>query len=225
MERIREPELMNEPEQAYAYATADFEQPHSWFIEYFRECFKDSKVDGRVLDLGCGPGDITIRFARAFPGCLVDGVDGAEAMLRHGHDAVRRAGFEHRVRLIHGLLPQAVLPVAKYDAVISNSLLHHLANPMVMWDAIKKYTKPGAPVFVMDLMRPDSRAEAASLMEQYSGGEPDVLKKDFFNSLLAAYRVEEVQQQLRSTGVQTLRVMPVSDRHLVIHGFLPEPPS
>ena len=84
MERTPEPELMNDAEQAAAYAFADFEEPHSRFIELFRETFPAEVVAGAVLDLGCGPGDITIRFVHAFPECVVHGVDGAVAMLAHG---------------------------------------------------------------------------------------------------------------------------------------------
>ncbi|HET9234400.1 MAG TPA: SAM-dependent methyltransferase, partial [Candidatus Eisenbacteria bacterium] len=58
MERIPEPELMTEDEQARAYAQADFEEAHSRFIALFRETFPEVS-EGTALDLGCGPGDIT----------------------------------------------------------------------------------------------------------------------------------------------------------------------
>ncbi|HEX6174620.1 MAG TPA: SAM-dependent methyltransferase, partial [Candidatus Binatia bacterium] len=62
MERIPEPELMDEDEQARAYALADFAEPHNHFVELFRECFPDEAITGHVLDLGCGPADVTLRF-------------------------------------------------------------------------------------------------------------------------------------------------------------------
>ncbi|MCP4716998.1 MAG: class I SAM-dependent methyltransferase, partial [Deltaproteobacteria bacterium] len=69
MQRIAEPELMLDKEQARAYAEADFDEPHSMFIDLFRERFRERECEGYVLDLGCGPGDITFRFARAYPCC------------------------------------------------------------------------------------------------------------------------------------------------------------
>lgn len=220
MERIPEPELMDEDEQARAYALADFAEPHDRFVELFREAFPDEAITGQVLDLGCGPADVTQRFARAFPDCRIDGVDGAERMLHYGQMILAQAGLNTRVRLIHGYLPGAPLPHAHYDAVISNSLLHHLQNPMVLWDAIQAHAKPGAPVFVMDLMRPASREEALALKERYAAGEPEVLQRDFFHSLLAAYRVEEVAEQLAQAGLAHLTVRAVSDRHLTVSGRL-----
>jgi SAM-dependent methyltransferase len=221
MERIPEPELMDEAEQAAAYAHADFEQPHARFVELFRETFPDKTITGTALDLGCGPADITIRFARAYPDCSVHGVDGAEAMLAHGRARIRREGLGDRVRLIRGYLPGARLPLAGYDAIISNSLLHHLREPMALWDTIKSCARPGAPLFVMDLLRPAGREQARALVDEYAAGEPDVLRRDFFQSLLAAYRPGEVEAQLRAAGLTSLKVAPVSDRHLLVFGAAP----
>jgi 2-polyprenyl-3-methyl-5-hydroxy-6-metoxy-1,4-benzoquinol methylase len=105
-----------------------------------------------------------------------------------------------------------------YDTVISNSLLHHLRDPMVIWDTLNQYANPGARVFIMDLMRPASREQAQSLMEEYAAGEPDVLRHDFYHSLLAAYRVDEVTEQLRAAGLDALSVAEISDRHLLVYG-------
>lgn len=68
---------MEEPEQAIAYARADFEGPHSRLIDLFRERFPAAPREARALDLGSGPGDVAYRFAVAFPGWLIDGVDGS----------------------------------------------------------------------------------------------------------------------------------------------------
>lgn len=218
MDRIPEPELMDDNAQARAYAEADFSEPHDHFVALFRETFPGLELAGTVLDLGCGPADVTIRFARAYPRCRIDGVDGAPAMLRFGRDAVRRAGLDGRIRLIEGYLPDAVLPLDAYDAVISNSLLHHLADPRVLWESVKRWGRPGAPVFVMDLRRPDTSGQVERLIRQYAAGEPEVLRRDFENSLRAAYRPEEVREQLRAEDLAGLTIRVVSDRHLVITG-------
>src|SRR5206468_4321737 len=73
--RIVEPELMSEAEQARAYAGANFEAAHSRYPLLFRERFPDCPPSGHALDLGCGPGDVTRRFARALPGWRFDAVD------------------------------------------------------------------------------------------------------------------------------------------------------
>jgi ubiquinone/menaquinone biosynthesis C-methylase UbiE len=219
MHRTPEPELMLDPEQARAYAQADFAEPHGRFIELFRETFPQLEVEGTVLDLGCGPGDIAMRFARAFPNAQVDGIDGAPAMLAEGERLLAGSGLETRVRLVQACLPDDAPPRERYRGVISNSLLHHLHEPAVLWDAVVRHTEPGGFVFVMDLMRPESRDAAEGLVRQYAASEPGVLQRDFLNSLLAAFTPEEVRAQLARAGLGGLAVRPVSDRHLVVSGF------
>jgi SAM-dependent methyltransferase len=220
MERIPETELMDEPEQARAYASADFSEPHQAFIERFALCFPCHRPR-RVLDLGCGAADITIRFARAHPGCDLTGVDGAPAMLALAREAIMRVELDHRVHLHAVRLPDKTLAPHAFDTLISNSLLHHLADPQVLWRAVEDYAEPGAAVFIMDLRRPDTRDQAGRLVQEYSGNEPEVLRRDFFNSLLAAYRPEEITAQLARADLPCLQAEAVGDRHVVVHGHLP----
>ena len=219
IERIPEPELMDDPEQARAYAGADFSEPHQAFVERFAQCFPRHRPR-RVLDLGCGAADITIRFARAYPGCELTGVDGAPAMLALAQEAVTRAGLVDRIQLREARLPAGDLPPHSFDTIISNSLLHHLADPQVLWRAAVDCAEPGAAVFIMDLRRPDAREQAGRLVQEYSGNEPEVLRRDFFNSLLAAYRPEEIAAQLARVNLSCLQAEAVGDRHVVVYGLL-----
>jgi trans-aconitate methyltransferase len=219
MKRIPEPELMDDLEQARAYALADFSEPHQAFIDHFARCFPQHRPR-RVLDLGCGPADISIRFARTYPDCEITGVDGAEAMLSFGREAIAAAGVAARVRLRHAYLPATLADTETLDTVISNSLLHHLADPAVLWQMLTQLPAARAAVFVMDLMRPLSERAAHELVQQYAGQEPQILKRDFYHSLCAAYRPDEIQAQLRATGLAHLQIEVVSDRHLVVWGKL-----
>jgi SAM-dependent methyltransferase len=81
LKRQLEPELMDDPEQALAYARADFSEENQGFVDTFREYYPDF-ASGHVLDLGCGPADIPIRFLRALPDCRVTGVDASAPMIR-----------------------------------------------------------------------------------------------------------------------------------------------
>ena len=63
MQRILEPELMDDIEQARAYAEADFDESNTLFVDLFLQHHPDWSAEGTMLDLGCGPGDIAIRLA------------------------------------------------------------------------------------------------------------------------------------------------------------------
>jgi ubiquinone/menaquinone biosynthesis C-methylase UbiE len=196
MERIPEKELMDDKVQAEAYAKTDFSEPHDAFISHFRSRFPDFSR-GLVLDLGCGPADVTLRFAQAFPETNIIGIDGAQTMLSLGLKEIRLKKLAHRVKLEICVLPDAGLLERRFDAVISNSLLHHLADPSVMWQIMYRCADPLTPIFVMDLMRPDSVEKADSLVKLYASDTPIQLREDFYSSLLAAYTVRVGHKQLR----------------------------
>ena len=219
MDRIPEPELMSDPAQARAYAGADFSEPHQAFVERFREHFPMHQPR-RVLDLGCGAADVTIRFARAHPECKLTGVDGAAAMLALACEAVARAGLTQRISLVEARLPESALPRSTFDTVICNSLLHHLTDPHVLWNACTEYAAPGAAVWVVDLRRPGSREQAERLVREHAGAELEILQRDFLNSLLAAYRPEEIAAQLARAGLARFKAEAVGDRHVSVYGFL-----
>jgi ubiquinone/menaquinone biosynthesis C-methylase UbiE len=216
MKRVLEPELMEDEAQVRAYAEADFEIPHSQFIERLQVFVNEPDFSGTALDLGCGPGDISRRFARAYPLSKVHAVDGSAAMINYGKLSIADE-LKSRIKFIHGLLPYVSLPQASYGIIFSNSLLHHLPDPMVLWDVIKKYAVPGTRIVVMDLLRPGSIDEALAMVQAYAADEPDILKRDFYQSLLAAFRMEEIAGQIAQAGLD-LNIEQISDRHVFITG-------
>jgi SAM-dependent methyltransferase len=143
-------------------------------------------------------------------------------MLAHARRAVGAAGLADRVELLESVLPATWRERAPFDAAVSNSLLHHLHEPMVLWSEIKAITKVGAPILIMDLVRPTTRAAARDIVETYARDERPILKSDFFNSLLAAFTIDEVRAQLRAAQLdRVLTVEMMSDRHLSVFGVCP----
>jgi len=221
--RCPEPELMEQPEQARAYAAADFAAPHDAFARLCAERFPElSGAAVTVADLGCGPADVTVRVARRFAAARVVGVDAGPVMLGLARERLVVEGLIDRIALVRAHLPDpdALHPLAA-DLVVSNSLLHHLADPAVLWSSVACAGRVGAAVFVMDLLRPTDGRAVDALVARYAAREPDVLVTDFRNSLRAAYRPGEVRDQLRRAGLVALEVQQVSDRHLVVSGRLP----
>lgn len=211
---------MDSAAQTAAYAEADFSESNSLFTSRFTDTFPGLSESGRMADLGCGPGDIAVRMARALPGWSVTGLDAGENMLKRAAERLAHEGDGLDVTFRLAYLPDDSLEPRAWDALISNSLLHHLPDPGVLWESIARLGKPGAAVQVMDLSRPASEQAAQQLVEHYSGDEPEVLREDFYNSLLAAYTVDEIRGQLARAGLESLEVGMASDRHWIACGRL-----
>ena len=162
-----------------------------------------------------------MRLAAALPELVIDGVDGAAEMLKFGFDRLAHdQSLASRVTLIEGFIPGVELPASQYEALVSNSLLHHLHDPDVLWQTISGFASPNALVMIMDLFRPPDCDRAASLVDCYAQDAPPILKEDFYNSLLAAFTPQEVVEQLARHDLRSLQVETVSDRHLLISGRL-----
>jgi cyclopropane fatty-acyl-phospholipid synthase-like methyltransferase len=218
MDRILEPELMDDDEQALAYAQADFEVENQGFVDRFREYFPDFS-EGHIYDLGCGPGDIPIRLARALPGCHVTGIDASLPMIKLAEEAVSQAGMSHRVTFRRERF-QDLAGASFADAAISNSLLHHVPNPFQFWNKLRQMVKSGAPVLVMDLLRPATADEARAIVDRYAPCEPEILRRDFYNSLLAAFTEDEISSQLARMNLTRLLIDVIDDRHWVVGGII-----
>src|SRR5262245_58675013 len=116
MKRIPEPELMDSDAQARAYAAADFSEAHQSYVALFGRTFPDRPARATVLDLGCGAGDVVVRFARANPRYLFHAVDGSAAMLKYARLALlRRPKLARRIQLTQAFIPGARLPRKTYD--------------------------------------------------------------------------------------------------------------
>ena len=217
MDRVLEPELMEDEQQALAYARADFSTSNQWYVDHLlQDC---SGALRTVLDIGCGPGDVMVRLAAAHAGTRITAIDGSGAMLSLARAAVSDAGLNDRITLLQGHIPGLPLPERSFDAVLSKDLLHHLPDPMVLWSEAMRLGRAGATVYVMDLMRPDTPAAARAIVESIAGDEHPILKDDFYASLCAAFTLDEVQEQIKHSGLP-LAVEQVSDRHMVIKGVL-----
>lgn len=221
MKRRPEPELMDEAEQALAYAQADFSEPDARFMELLAGQAPGGLDGVRALDLGCGPGNVLLRFLRAYPRATCDALDGSAAMLAHAQAALDELpGLAARARLLCECLPTEGLEAGAYDVVLSNSLLHHLHDPQVLWQTVRRVARPGALIQIVDLMRPASPGWAEALVATYAAEAPEVLRNDYRNSLFAAFEPQEVAAQLLEAGLCGLEVAVVSDRHLAVLGRL-----
>lgn len=217
MRRTPEPELMDDAEQASAYAEEDFSESDAAFVDAFLARF-GAGLSGPVADLGCGPGNIALRLAEALPSCRVVGYDGSGEMLALARE---RGAALPNAEFVKTVLPSPHLPAKHYAAVVSNSLLHHLHDPGGLWETVRLIARPGAAVFIGDLYRPATPEAARTLLDQYATGAPEVLRRDFLASLHAAFEPDEIAAQLEAAGLLGWEVRAVDDRHVVVAGRVP----
>ena len=216
MLRTLEPELMIDLVQCEAYAAANFGASNQAYVEIVKKLIPETA--SAVLDIGCGPGDVMIRLAKLIPTLKITAVDGSRKMIQLASAAISSNGLGANIQAVEGYVPILPLPVGYYDAVLSKDFLHHLPEPMAFWHEIRRMITPGGFICVMDLRRPDSTVIAHQIVEAMAANEAEVLKVDFYNSLLAAFTPEEIRDQLNAADFD-LSVTTFGDRHVLMHGF------
>ncbi|CAD5914604.1 class I SAM-dependent methyltransferase [Planktothrix agardhii] len=210
MERIPEPEVMDNWEEAREYDAMDFTQVNQEFTELAIELGPET---GLILDAGTGTARIPILIAQRRSQWQITGIDLSANMLFIGNQNVEQAGLEQQIKLEQIDSKQLPYPDATFDMVISNSIVHHLTNPLLFFQEIQRLLKPQGGIFLRDLTRPSSETELNSLVEQYARDCNEHQKKLFRDSLNAAYTLDEIINFIESVGLENMRIYQSSDRH------------
>ncbi|MEY2747627.1 MAG: Demethylrebeccamycin-D-glucose O-methyltransferase [Planctomycetota bacterium] len=208
--RVLEPEVMDTREEADGYDAMDHSAPNAAFARRMLEL----GARGRVLDIGCGPGHIPLLLCEALPDSRVVGVDLAEHMLRHAE--AKRARSPHAARLSFQRCDAKGLPFAdaSFDAVCSNTILHHIPDPRPFLREARRVLAPGGALLVRDLVRPWSHARVAELVALHAAGGTSEQQELFRASLCAAFTPFELRAIADECGLAAAEITIDSDRHM-----------
>ena len=99
--------------------------------------------DARVVEVGCGTGQMCLYLARADR--VVVGMDLSQAALRLGAEAARRFGLE-RVRFVESDLCDPGVRAGAFDVVYSSGVLHHTPDPRTSFARLARLARPGGAI-------------------------------------------------------------------------------
>ncbi|GAB4129560.1 class I SAM-dependent methyltransferase [Thermopirellula anaerolimosa] len=210
LQRILETEAMDTALEAEEYDAMDHAEVNDRFVRDFAEAGGKPEV---TLDLGTGTALIPLVLCEHWPNVRVVAADYAGEMLRIARQNIIRRKADDRIVLVR--VDGKRLPFAddSFPQVISNSIVHHVAEPEFIFREAWRVLRPGGIVFFRDLFRPPDAATLHELVERYAGSATPHQKKMFADSLQAALTVEEVREIIASLGLSTDGVRATSDRH------------
>ncbi len=232
--RILEPEVMDTPEEAVDYDAMDHRAVNSRFVDdllaalsskfqvqssklaasnFFTLNFEPGTLNLDVLDLGTGTAQIPIELCRRLGECRVMALDAAGQMLELARYNVEAAGLIERIQLVRADAKRLGFEDGTFDVVMSNSIVHHILEPLLIVTEAVRVVKSGGLVFFRDLLRPDSLERLRALVHNYAGSENEHQRQMFANSLHAALTLDEVRELVVSLGYTQETVQQTSDRH------------
>jgi ubiquinone/menaquinone biosynthesis C-methylase UbiE len=210
MQRVLEPEVMDTPEEAVEYDAMDFTEVNTAFAD---RAIQLGPSTAKVLDAGTGTARIPILICQRCPQWQITAIDLAQFMLQIGTKNVKEAGLEQQITLELIDAKQLPYPNGQFDMVISNSLIHHLPDPLPFLKELKRILKPNGAILIRDLIRPPSEEVINTLVEGIGAEYDEHQKMLFRDSLHAAFTLDEVNQLISDAGLEDVTVYQSSDRH------------
>jgi ubiquinone/menaquinone biosynthesis C-methylase UbiE len=213
MDRILEPEVMDTWLEATAYDAMDFVAVNTAFA---LEAIAIDPHGIKILDVGTGTARIPILMCQQRPQYLITGIDLAESMLIIGRRNVEAAGLMQRIKLERVDSKRMPYPDLEFDMVISNSLVHHLPDPLSFFTEIKRLVRPNGGILIRDLIRPEHESVVDDLVAKI-GGDYDTHQQQLFgDSLKAALTLTEVQSLIDRAGLVGVELTQSSELHWTI---------
>lgn len=186
--RIPEPELMEDPAQCEFY-NQEFEDDPDCLTRFIETYKKFVGIhSGTVVDLGSGTCNFIIELCKVYPKLNFVCYEASDAMISLAKQNIANSGFENRIIIVKDDFFNAT---GKFHVVLANRVLHHVNNTENFWILVSKLSDI---VLVCDLERPKQL--------DYIDSEFPI---DLKNSFMAAYTVNEVEEQIKYFNYDVLR--------------------
>jgi ubiquinone/menaquinone biosynthesis C-methylase UbiE len=208
--RILEPEVMEDRQEAIEYNQMDHRAVNDQFVA---DLLAAGPIGRDILDLGTGTALIPVALCKMDPRVRVMASDASVEMLELQRYNLEVNHLLDRIQLHRSDAKKLVFPDAYFDAVMSNSLVHHLPTCESFFAESLRVLRPGGLLLVRDLCRPEREEEVERLVELYTRGETDYSKQLFRQSLHAALTVAELRGIVGTLGMAEGSVQMSSDRH------------
>ena len=131
--------------------------------------FHSTKRIRRVLDIGCGAGNNTIKLSHAVSPFDCDLVDLSLPMLERARERIAQVN-QGEIRLFQGDFRIMDLPEQGYDVILAAAVLHHLRDDQDWESTFRKMyrlTAPGGSVWITDLVSHETGPVQAMMWERY----------------------------------------------------------
>lgn len=208
--RVLEPEVMDTRDDALAYDSMDHAAVNAAFCDDFLAQAPDLAY---ALDVGTGTCLLPIELCKRVATARIKAIDLSASMLDVGRSHVERAGLTGAITLALADAKALDEPDMTFSAVLSNSIVHHIPEPVVVLREMLRVLRPGGLLFVRDLVRPEDEASVAALVQTYAANDTPYQRALFDASLRAALSLDEVREMLRSLQVPPECAQKTSDRH------------
>jgi tRNA (cmo5U34)-methyltransferase len=134
-----------------------------------RAALRSTKQIRRILDIGCGAGNNSLKLLNGLNGVDCDLVDLSLPMLERARERIS-AVSTGRVRIFQGDFRTIDLPEEGYDVILAAAVLHHLRDDgdwVAVFTKIYQLTAPGGSLWITDLVAHETEGVGSLMWERY----------------------------------------------------------
>jgi ubiquinone/menaquinone biosynthesis C-methylase UbiE len=158
---------------------------------------------GKVLEVGSGPGYVSIEVARLLPQAEIVGLDISETMVEIATQNAAEHGVSEQVVFRRGDASDMPFGDSWFDFVISCGSLHHWKEPPRVFKEIHRVLRPGCRALVDDLRRDVPKERIG---EWVSAHKSRFMRWGARHSFSEAYTPQEIKGLLEGSGFESLDV-------------------
>lgn len=215
LHRVLEKEVMEGMAEAIDYDAMDHAEVNRAFVADLAAALPPLEEDAihDALDIGVGTALIPIEICQNIQAIRITGIDLAASMLHVAKCNIEVAGLTDQIRL--DLIDAKALPYLdeQFSVVMSNTILHHIPEPLAVLRQAWRVVAPGGLLFIRDLLRPETDEAVDRLVAQHAAGANERQRRMFDDSLRAALTLDEVRGMAAQMGLGPETVTQTSDRH------------
>ena len=175
------------------------------------------------MDLGCGPGNISEKLSKEWPNTSVLGIDGSKEMI---HKAKIRKNLQEKPLNNLNYLCEDIKSIKLVDDIsdkkhinllVSNSLIHHITHINEFFECILSLSSENTLNFHKDLIRPINEKYALELKAECASKYNETLTNDYYASLQASYRADELRNLIANKNLAHLDVLEEDNKYLILY--------
>jgi ubiquinone/menaquinone biosynthesis C-methylase UbiE len=178
-----------------------------WERHIIMNALEKTRLEGRLVDIGCGPGYLAARLSRKYPQLKVTALDISEVTL-----AIARRNWppdEYKnLEFLAGDAQRLPLTNASADFIVSSLSLHHWQDARQAFTEIQRVLKPGGRFLVFDLRRDSPAFVYYTLKIGQALVTPEATRRTngAVGSFWAAYTPAELASILDGLPLDNLRI-------------------
>jgi ubiquinone/menaquinone biosynthesis C-methylase UbiE len=213
--RIESPELETPGEIDAFIDSRALEYPTRIEDNFVQRALALGVEGGMILDVGTRVGLIPLKILWQNENFYVIGMDKSGLMIDRARETATAWGLGDRAFFQVGDARKMRFKTAYFDLVISDLSLHAFDDPVSVLAEINRVLKPKGALLIRDFDRPgrfDMRRKIAEQSALYGSR----MRQHIETAMRAAFTRVEIEDMVRASGLERVRISTSDDHHLVI---------